>query len=567
MLHRITASLTLTAALLSAFGGAQAAPPPRARIELRDGWYFLDGQKTLINAIGYESGARPGEVPYAKPTRDLAQVKADLQRIKAAGFNGIRTWLELEESELQVVQASGLKILFGIWLEPDKDFSDPAVVAKDLALLRRVLATTRKYDCVITYIIMNEPMPEHLHRVGAQATRDLWARAVELIHQLHPGVPVTISGNSAITEWVDLNVFDVYARNAYDYRDGSSYTHGFANSQRAYTEHLGQGKPAVLTEFGRSVSRRANKPFYGGNTLQQQADAMLRYYRDILDSGATGLCPFYFADGWWKAGAPAVHDDEAEEWFGFHGFGDGKDDRGMARPAWHALERYNQALIASPKNQTFYLNTVPVEAFCQPAVKRLRVLYQDRMLLDARPDARGHYTGRLSFAGEPLQDRELVVEAYDGRGRLLKVESIIVLTGREPIQWPLLELRSSTGEVALAREVSVDLCLSNPTVFTLGPELRYAFSPHKGWDRPEERALRLNPAAKEQAFSDRYLVPEACVVLSVFAGTEIRFGRFVKTVYAQRFFYRGNWADPIRLKDQEKSLFTGPFPPGSAGAP
>jgi hypothetical protein len=46
---------------------------------------------------------------------------------------------------------------------------------------------------VITYLIMNEPMPAHIRKVGAQATLDLWIQLRDLIHREHPGVPVAIS--------------------------------------------------------------------------------------------------------------------------------------------------------------------------------------------------------------------------------------------------------------------------------------------------------------------------------------------------------------------------------------
>ena len=533
--------------VVGGLGVVRAEPAPKPRIELKDGWYFLDGRKFLINAIGYESGARPGEVPYATRTRDLALVRNDLRRIKAAGFNGIRTWLEMSEEELRVVQDSGLKVVFGIWLKPDADFADPKVAENDLALIRRVLAYTSRYSCVITYLIMNEPMPEHIRKVGAQALRDHWIRSVELIHKLHPGVPVTLSGNTAITEWLDMNLFDVYGRNAYDYKEGSNYTHGYANAQRAISESLKQGKPSLLTEFGRSVSRRGGS-YYGGNTLQEQAEAMVKYYRDILDSGVTGLCPFYFADGWWKSGEPAVHNDEAEEWFGFLGFRDLRDTAGHPRPAWHALRHYNQALIASPKNQQFYLNEVPFEVFCQPGVKKLQVIFQDRIIREAIPDSTGYCSGTLSFAGEGLKDRELVFEAYGAKGDLLKVETLIVLTGKDPVVWPSLELSTRVTDLEASREVPVEFRVRNGSVFTLAGELRYAFSHHKGWDRAEARALKIDPGQKDQAFTDTYQVPQGCPVLALYAGTDIRFGKFVKTIHAQRYLYPGTWADPLRLK-------------------
>jgi len=140
----------------------------------------------------------------------------------------------LTEDELKLVQSSGLKIVFGIWTKPDEDFGDPKVVERDLESAKRVLSYTSKYDCVIAYLIMNEPMPAHIRKVGAQPTLDLWTRLRDLVHREHPGVPVAISGNTAITGWLNLNVFDVYAHNTYDYTtEGSNFTHGYAGTGNA----------------------------------------------------------------------------------------------------------------------------------------------------------------------------------------------------------------------------------------------------------------------------------------------------------------------------------------------
>ncbi len=544
--------LFLAVAMLLCCGSGVAAQSPvtkaKPRLELKDGWYYLDGRKFLLNALGYEPGARPGEDPTKPHTNSLSQIESDLKIIKAAGFNGIRTWAPLKENELRLVQKSGLKIVFGIWLGPGDDFADPKVVERDLGIIREVLAYSHKYDCIVTYLIMNEPMPEHLAKVGGQATLNLWRQAVALIHELHPGIPVTISNNADVGEWLDMNIFDVYARNAYDYKDGHNFTHGFANAMRTLGETYGGDKPAILTEFGRSVSRAEWHPYYGGNTLQAQADALVKYYRDILDSGATGLCPFYYADGWWKGGEPAVHNDAPEEWFGFFGFRNLKDHVGYPRPVWHALTQYNKALLTSPKNQQFYPNEVPVEVFTQPEVKKLRVIYLDTILLEAAPDAHGYYAGKLAFSGEALKDREFVFESYDGSGRLLKLESIVVLTGKEPIRWPTLELRSPATTLDHTKEVTMEVEVKNDGLFTLGPVLRYSFSHHKGWESAEDHTVPLDPKQKAQTISARYEVPDRSVMLALYAGADIRYGKFTKTLYAQKYLYRGNWADPIRVR-------------------
>jgi hypothetical protein len=529
---------------------ALAAPAPKAKIELKDGWYYIGGHKFFVNAIGYEPGARPGEDPKKQRVPNLPEMRQDLKNIKAAGFNGIRTWSALTEDELKLVQASDLKIVFGIWIEPTEDFADPKVVEQNLEYTKSILAYTKKYDCVITYLIMNEPMPAHIRQVGAQPTLDLWIKLRDLIHREDPGVPVTISGNTAITGWLDLNLFDVYGHNTYGYStEGSNFTHGYANTNRFVAELNGGAKPVLVTEFGHSVSRQgAGDRGYGGNTLEEQAQEMTRDYRDLLDSGAAGLCPFYYADGWWKGGEPSVHNDTPEEWFGFWGFKNVNDRTGYPRPAWHALTEYNQALVTSPRNQQFYLNEVPVEAFLGPKVKRFRVIYQDAVLWEAAPDEHGYVSGKLSFAGEDLKDREFVFESYNAQGRLLKYESVVVLTGKEPIVWPTLELRTPVTDLDKTKEVQVEYRLANNTVFSLGSELRTIFAPHHGWDPGDTYRRAIDPKLKQQSVSETFKLPGDCFVLGLYAGIDIRYGKFTKTIYAQKFLFRGTWADPIRIQ-------------------
>ena len=517
------------------------------RVEIRDGWYHINGQKFFVNALGYEIGARPGQHPYVKRWSEPERVKSDIAVIKEAGFNAIRTWSELSEEELKVAQDSGLKVLLGIGINPEEDFSDPEVVEHFLGIVKDVLAYSKNYDSVITYIIMNEPMPQHIKAVGAQATVDLWKGMRDLIHREHPGIPVTISGNSAITEFVDMNVFDVYAYNAYDY-DGFNYTHGFANAARILPQMNGQGKPLLLTEFGMSVSRQGGEARYGGNTLMAQMEILPWYYRQLLDAGAAGACPFYYADGWWKGEEPGTHDDTPEEWFGFWGYRDAEDTVGYPRPVWHAMKEYNMALISSPRNQTFYKNEVPLEIFLQDDVHSLRVVYQDRIIYTRDDISDYHLEDTISFAGEDLSDRELVFEFYDGNEELLKLESIVVLTGDEQVEWPTVTLDTPLKDLEEDRQAKIEITLENAVPFKLAEEVRYLFSTHLGWSRGERRRWAIDQSLNRQTVTDSYVVPGESPVLGLYAGTEISYGKFVKTIHDERLIYRGTWADPVRIK-------------------
>ncbi len=192
---------------------------------------------------------------------------------------------------------------------------------------------------------------------------------------------------------------------------------------------------------------------------------------------------------------------------------------------------------------------MPIEVFLRNGVKRLRVVDRDRVVFERDNLTGGHFSGTLSFPGEALQDRDLVFEFSDASGKPLKLETVLVLTGPEPIRWPSLEIRTAAGELPAGGELAFDVTLENDSVLQLEGELRYVLAPHLGWERGEKRRAPLDPSRKEQVIHDVYRVPGASPVLGVYAGASFRFGKFVKTIDAQRFLYRGSWADPIRLHD------------------
>lgn len=519
---------------------------PKTILEIKDGWYFINGQKFFVNALGYEIGARPGQHPYVKRYNEPARVKHDMGVIKEAGFNAIRTWSELFEDELKVVQESGLKVVFGIGIKPDDDFGDPKVIEHNMNIVKKVLSYSKNYDCIITYLIMNEPMPEHIKKVGAQATVDLWQKMIDYIHQEHPGIPVTISGNSAITEFVNMNIFDVYAYNAYDY-DGFNYTHGYANAARILPEMNKQGKPLLLTEFGMSVSRDGQGR-YGGNTLTAQMNILPWYYRQILDAGAAGVCPFYYADGWWKGGEPSVHNDTPEEWFGFWGYENLEDTIGYPRPVWHALKEYNNALISSPKNQMFYKNIVPLEIFFHPEVKSMKVVYKDKIIYSNTSIKNNYLKDKIVFHDESLIDRDLTFEFFNNDGDLIKSENIVFLTGSDEITFPELSIATNLNNMNDGNVASMEISIKNKGLFQLSDNVRFLYSTHIGWSKGERRSKNIDPSKKEIKITDSYEFPKESPLLGLYAGVEISFGKFVKIIHDQKLIYKGNWADPIKVK-------------------
>jgi hypothetical protein len=205
-------------------------------------------------------------------------------------------------------------------------------------------------------------------------------------------------------------------------------------------------------------------------------------------------------------------------------------------------------LISSPKNQAFYRNEIPIEIFLQNNVAGMRVIYGDRVVFASKTIASNHFVDRITFAGDSLTDRELVFEFYDANGSLLKNECIIVLTGESEIQWPAISISTGMKNLDEGKTIQVEVSVKNGGVFTLGDRVRTIFSPHIGWNPGEKRQRETDPVKREQTFQDSYIIPDDSPLLGLSAGMDIRYGKFMKTICDKKIIYRGNWADPIRIK-------------------
>ena len=72
-------------------------------IELKNGYFYIDGNKFFVKGVGYEVGAIPGQLPWERAF-DPDLLDFDMQRIESAGFNTIRTWGAFTNDELNVVK-------------------------------------------------------------------------------------------------------------------------------------------------------------------------------------------------------------------------------------------------------------------------------------------------------------------------------------------------------------------------------------------------------------------------------------------------------------------------------
>lgn len=539
--------------LLGLFSISAVNSQSKTKIELKDNWYYLNGEKFFIKAIGYEIGARPGQHPYEdKKNDELDLLKFDLKEIKKGGYNTIRTWSQFSENQLKVVQESGLKLIMGLDVNPEKNYGDPEFIKECIEKVKTVTAYTKKYDCIITYLVINEPQTDHIHKVTGKAFVDLMKNLIQEIHRGHPGIPVTLSANAMISDYMDESYFDVYAYNCYDHQEAQTATMGFKDYIKGLNELNGKNKPFITTEFGYSVSRKGFGR-YGGNTLEQQSDGLIANYRDLIDAGAVGMCPFYYADGWWKGGDKKTHGlDQPEEWFGFWGYKDINDKYGSPRPVWFAMRDYMKGLIISPKNISIHTGTIiPLELYNTKDVKKVIVKFQDKIIYSKNISTEGYFADQLTINPNGIEDMELAFEFYDINNSIIKNESINILASKAALELPKLTIEVTPGNnFNEAKKAIVNTKIETIENFRLLGDLTVSYNTHLGWEVGQQANVVIKDQLDKKTITSEnsFIIPDNAWIVNASAGISVQYGKFIFRIHDQKIIYKNNWANEVGRK-------------------
>src|SRR3989338_10067358 len=154
-------------------------------VEIQSEWLVVDGEKFFVKGIGY-AGWRPHQWPGTDQQVDLGLVDRDFRMIKEAGFNTIRSWSALTDEELTIAEKYDLMVIQGIWIDPDRDFSDPHFQQRVLADLRKQVEWSSKHGNILMYLLMTEPTPEAVIFSGEQATLSFFSQLKKTVQAIDP---------------------------------------------------------------------------------------------------------------------------------------------------------------------------------------------------------------------------------------------------------------------------------------------------------------------------------------------------------------------------------------------
>lgn len=545
---RLCCTVVMLWVLLSLAGKTSAQ-----EVSIQDNYFFIDGKKVFLKATGFEVGALPGELPWERTFRP-EQLQFDIERILEAGFNTIRTWAPFTEEELNLLDQYDIYIIMGIWIDPHGDFSDEDFVAEARGIVSDVMSYARYHDRIIAYLIMNEPLPETIFEAGYNETVGLWEELINIIHDQHPGRPVSIA-NTCNGTYIDTGIFDFSAYNVYIY---NPVTVNYLHQYPGYIEYLSSltlpGQPLVITEFGLSVSPSGPGNWgYGGNSLTEQQEGVLHMYEALVNGGATGACVFNYSDGWWKAGNEFVHDDAAEEWFGLIEYAALSDSTGLERPVWDAVKTYQSAILTQPRSGNIYVRKVPLEVFANEGIDRVEVAVDEEMIYTAQVQG-GYLADTLYFGAGPVTDLSMVFNFLDADGVSIKQEEKKILLSNEQMPLPAIEIFTNddfweTGIVTVTYQVT------KKGPFTSSGNLDHVFYPHRGFDYGQKFQTSL-PPGNTFTLTRSYNVSSITDVFTLGAAFDIYFNDFRKRIVNQATFTRPEEASSLAESDRLSARLT-----------
>ncbi len=279
----------------SRIDAAPAAQSARSIVELprvgvRGKFLWAGGRKLPIRGVTY-GPFRPDSAgcEYGRPER----VEDDFRRMRAHGFNAVRTYTVPPPWLLDCAQRHGLRVMVGLPWEQHVTFLDSRLIRRRiLTAVRGAVRSCHAHPAILAYAIGNEIPAPIVRWHGRRAIED-FLRELYLTAKAQDEQTLVTYVNYPSTEYLQLPFVDFACFNVYL----ETQSKLAAYLQRLH--NLVDEMPLVMAEIGLDSLR---------NGLERQADTLDWQVRTVLRSGCAGAFMFSWTDEWHRGG----HD--IEDW-------------------------------------------------------------------------------------------------------------------------------------------------------------------------------------------------------------------------------------------------------------
>ncbi|RLI00278.1 hypothetical protein DRO38_06800, partial [Candidatus Bathyarchaeota archaeon] len=251
-----------------------------------------------------------------------ANYSQDFEWMKQANINTIRTYDWIPEEILANAAEYEIKVIEGIWIHTDGNFSDETFKNECKNHIAEVINRDKDKPCIIGWCIGNELNENAVEKVGKEETEKFLEELYNYAKSLDSNQNHFVThANWPPLDSLDLSFFDVISFNVYSYWPPKVVSSGYYG-YLCYLKSKYPDKPILITEFGYSTSPNGSGNCgYGRNSEEEQADCIKQRWNDIVRVGCLGGIVFEWNDEWWKNNCTGddknSHNlNDPEEWFG-----------------------------------------------------------------------------------------------------------------------------------------------------------------------------------------------------------------------------------------------------------
>ncbi|MEO5603374.1 MAG: glycosyltransferase family 2 protein [Cyclobacteriaceae bacterium] len=286
-LRRATFMFFLLLLSLPVKGSAFGIDPEIKKIEVKEKFIFVNGEKIIIKGVQYSpwmprTGPNKG-YPYA----DSSQVSQDLTLIKNLGANTILVY-DPPEYLLRIAARNNLLVIYTFAINWWAAGSDTFTLERQTILEK--VRSLKENPNILAWQLGNEIPVAVLQNVKPETLEQELKKVYDAVKSIDPNHIIS-HGNWPPMKNLNLSFFDITGFNVYPVWPPEVVAQGYGNYISKFLQPISGNKPLLITEFG-------------VNTLEAgeegQAQMIESCWNELLAAGACGGIVFSFADEWWK---------------------------------------------------------------------------------------------------------------------------------------------------------------------------------------------------------------------------------------------------------------------------